>query len=84
MTDKSSYIKKPHGLLDGLRVLDLSDTFAGAYSAGLLAGLGAEVIKVEPPQGDPVRQVGPFAGAIRDRSAARPSCTSTPARRASP
>jgi len=43
-----------HGLSD-LRVLDFSDTIAGSYAAKLLADAGAEVIKVEPPGGDPMR-----------------------------
>jgi len=35
---------------------------AGAYCGKLLAAFGARVIKVEPPTGDPLRQLGPFAG----------------------
>lgn len=46
-------------LLDGVLVLDLTDE-AGAYCTKLLALLGAEVVKVEPPQGDPTRSLGPF------------------------
>ena len=37
--------------LDGVVVLDLSRFLAGPYCTLLLAGLGAEVIKVEPPRG---------------------------------
>ncbi len=47
------------GPLDGIRVLDLSDP-KGHYCAKLLAGLGADVIKVEPPAGDTGRRYGPF------------------------
>ena len=43
------------GLLDGLRVLDFTIWRPGPYATQLLAELGAEVLKVEPPTGDPMR-----------------------------
>ena len=47
--------------LSALRVLDLSDGVAGAFCTKLLAGFGAEVIKIERPgPGDPLRRHGPF------------------------
>ena len=42
-------------LLDGIRVLDLSIWRPGPYATQLLVELGAEVVKVEPPGGDPMR-----------------------------
>ena len=47
--------------LGGLRVLDLTNEI-GSYCGKLLAGLGADVIKVERPGGDPARSIGPFYG----------------------
>ena len=50
------------GLLEGVKVIDLTHYFAGPYCAKLLATLGAEVIKVERPGGgDPLRHFPPFA-----------------------
>ena len=43
------------GLLDGMRVLDLSAYRPMPHATQILADLGAEVLKVEPPGGDPMR-----------------------------
>ena len=45
--------------LDGIRVIDLSRVLAGPFATMLLADLGADVVKVEPPAGDETRQWGP-------------------------
>ncbi|MBL7174287.1 MAG: CoA transferase [Desulfobacteraceae bacterium] len=53
--------KEEEGALFDLTVIDLGHYIAGPYCASLLAGLGAEVIKIEQPGvGDGARQMGPF------------------------
>jgi crotonobetainyl-CoA:carnitine CoA-transferase CaiB-like acyl-CoA transferase len=47
-------------LLSDIRVLELTSGMAGAWAARSLADWGADVIKVEPPAGDPARRLGPF------------------------
>ena len=48
----------PDGPLAGYRVLEMGSTVAGPFCGRLLADFGAEVIKVEPPEGDAVRTMG--------------------------
>jgi len=48
------------GLLDGVKVVDLSRVLAGPFAAQILGEMGADVIKVEPPEGDSARGIGPF------------------------
>lgn len=48
------------GPLDGIRVLDFSMFLAGPYCTRLMADMGAEIIKVEPPDGDFLRNAPPF------------------------
>ena len=53
------------GFLAGIRVIELADEL-GEYCGKLLAGLGADVIKVEPPAGERTRGFAPFHGERRD------------------
>ena len=49
------------GVLHGIRVVEIADELA-AHAGLELAGLGADVIKVEPPEGSATRRLGPFDG----------------------
>jgi crotonobetainyl-CoA:carnitine CoA-transferase CaiB-like acyl-CoA transferase len=57
------------GSLDGIRVVEIGDEL-GEYCGLTLAGLGAEVLRIEPPGGSPSRGIGPFLDGIEgpDRS----------------
>lgn len=50
--------------LQGRRVLDLSQFLPGPYAAQLLGDMGADVVKVEPPAGDPLRALNPITGEL--------------------
>jgi crotonobetainyl-CoA:carnitine CoA-transferase CaiB-like acyl-CoA transferase len=52
--------------LAGLRVVEYGGMVSAPYAAKLMADLGADVIKVEPPEGDPARRRGPFPAGHED------------------
>ena len=53
----------PQPALAGVRVLDLTYDVAGPFATKIMAALGAEVVKIEAPDGgDPSRRLGPFDG----------------------
>ena len=47
------------GTLEGIVIIELTETLAGEFAGGLLTDLGATVIKIEPPAGSPLRRRGP-------------------------
>jgi len=59
--DGSEHLDDAPRLLDGYRALDLTDR-KGQLCGRFLADLGVDVVKIEPPGGDPVRNLPPFAG----------------------
>ena len=62
-------------MLRGVHVLDLGSGVSGPYCGKLLIDAGASVIRVEPPNGDPLRQEGPFVDdETRDAGAAFAFC----------
>ena len=62
LADEGRQVPLPVGVLDGVKVLDLSEDIAGSFCARLLGDYGADVLKLEPPGGAALRRMGPFFG----------------------
>jgi crotonobetainyl-CoA:carnitine CoA-transferase CaiB-like acyl-CoA transferase len=54
------HVSQATGLLSGVKVVELASRISGPYCGKILAHMGAEVVKVEPPEGDEARRLGPF------------------------
>ncbi|MBI4189382.1 MAG: CoA transferase [Betaproteobacteria bacterium] len=55
-------LQTPQGALAGIRVIDLSQVAAGPYGTSLMGDLGADVLRVEQPQGEPFRSIDNIFG----------------------
>ena len=62
VSQQSSAGGAPPGVLDGIKVVEFAQNAAIPHCGRLLAGLGADVVKVEPPTGDAMRLVAPLEG----------------------
>ena len=64
------------GPLEGVKVIDMTTVLMGPYATQMLGDFGADVIKVESPEGDMTRQIGPMRIPAWARSSSTPTATS--------
>jgi len=65
-TNPDDVMRKPEAL-DDVMVLDMSyGSYAGIFASSILAELGAEVIRIEPPEGDIARKMTPYGIMVKD------------------
>ena len=61
LTEMMGSVEEKTEAIDDITVVEVSQAnFAGIIAAGMLGEFGAEVIKVEPPEGDPARKITPY------------------------
>jgi len=55
-------VSRLNGFLEGLKVIDFSAFLPGPLASLILADMGADVLKIEPPAGDEMQRLGPRGG----------------------
>ena len=64
------------GPLQGVKIIDMTSVLMGPYATQMLGDYGADVVKVEPPEGDITRLIGPARNAGMGHSSSTATATS--------